>query len=164
MPTVTPTRFFFSYAHHDQPAADDLVGRLTIQMRASAGYDYEHWRDTDLLVGEDWDARIRAGLDRCDVGLLLMSPAFLGSEYITKVEIAELLGAAKPVIPVVLAPISPRQPTHGLEGVQWFYAGRARGKQLPYAECTTSVARDAFALELFEAIERRLDHVHGSAP
>ena len=54
MKTIVP--YFVSYAQRDQRCADRLLTRLADQMRPSRNYDYRPWRDTQILVGEDWDA------------------------------------------------------------------------------------------------------------
>ena len=40
-----------------------------------------------ILIGEDWDQTIKEALEENDYGLLLLSPAFFASDYITQKEI-----------------------------------------------------------------------------
>ena len=83
----------------------------------SKQYHYTFWRDNDILVGEKWHEEIQHALGRCDVGLVLVSPAFLGSQYIQDHELPEFVkGGDKPVIPVMLQPIDLER--HDLKGLQ----------------------------------------------
>lgn len=49
----------------------------------SKKHEYELWQDTGLEVGEEWERQILDARDNCDFDLLLVSPAFLGSKFIT---------------------------------------------------------------------------------
>lgn len=61
----------------------------------------------DKRTGEEWNKVIKDALDRYDIGLCVVTPAFLKSRYITNVEIRRLLerreteGAV--IIPVMLS-------------------------------------------------------------
>jgi hypothetical protein len=151
--------FFISYAHANRTLADHLLDRLREQMIPSRSYEYRLWRDTAILVGEDWDAEIKAALKESDLGLLLLSPAFLGSPYITGIEWPHFLNEGKPVIPVMLEPVDfKRHDLHGLEAKQIFRCNpnpRA-GELRAYADCDTK-GRRRFCEELFSQIEQRLD-------
>ena len=149
-------RFFVSYARLNQGLASDLVERLTQQFRPSRNYDYALWRDTALLVGEDWDRDIRVALDEAEVGLLLISPSFIGSTYIAKVEIPALL--QRTVLPVLLESVNPtRQDMHGLETKQIFgLPVQGRLHRRAFADCSPKDRR-RFVEMLFDQIERRLD-------
>ncbi len=147
---------FVSYAHANQ----ELAGRFVAQFREftlpSKAYHYHFWRDTDLLVGENWDQEIKHALDKCDLGLLLISASFLGSNYITSVELKLL--ERKPVIPVLLWPVDfDRHDLKGLQERQIFRfnkSGFLRPKS--YGQCTTK-QRVEFMLSLFQQAEKRLD-------
>ena len=149
-------RFFVSYARINQGPASDLIERLSQQFRPSRSYDYALWRDTALLVGEDWDQEIRVALDEAEVGLLLISPAFLGSSYIANIEIPALL--QRPVLPVLLESVNPtRQDMHGLEAKQIFGLPVQGGlHRRAFADCSPKDRR-RFVELLFDQIERRLD-------
>lgn len=82
-----PISFFVSYAHLDQRPADTFLPRLTEQLHPSRCYAYTLWRDTEILVGERWHDEIQQALAACQLGLLLISPAFLASQYITRHEL-----------------------------------------------------------------------------
>jgi hypothetical protein len=76
----TPIAFFVSYARADHRTVDTFLQRLMEQLAPSRRYAYTLWRDTrGVLVGEQWHDEIQQALADCQVGLLLVSPAFLAS-------------------------------------------------------------------------------------
>ncbi len=98
-----PLSLFFSYAHADREMRAELdkyLGPLKKDGRIQG------WHDGEIKPGERWDAAIRKKLNEADVLLLLLSPAFLDSDYIARVELAHALdreaaGTAR-VIPILL--------------------------------------------------------------
>lgn len=153
-------RFFNSYAHADQSLADDLVLRLQEQMTPSAAYEYTLWRDTTILVGERWRDEIIQAVEGCDVGLLLVSPAFLGSGFIDREELPRLIGqAGKPIFPVMLRPVSLER--HDLKGLTEYQIYRL-DRQKSYSECSGDLVRSRFVEALFLDIEHRLDRIFSS--
>jgi len=150
---------FVSYAHANQELAGRFVTQLKEYTRPSKSYQYNIWRDTDLLVGEDWDQEIKKALDKCVLGLLLISASFLGSNYIKSIELNRL--ETKPVIPVLLWPIDfDRYDLKRLDEKQIFRfnkSGFLRPKS--YGQCTTK-QRVEFMLALFQQVEKRLDKLN----
>lgn len=84
---------FVSYAHDDDGKwLESLLARL--QPLA----DRERvpvWTDRDIAPGDDWHLRIQNALDRARIGVMLVSPQFLKSSYITSDELPKMLGAAE---------------------------------------------------------------------
>lgn len=82
---------FISYAHYDDQAwLDDLLRNLSwIRNRG-----VEIWTDRDIAPGELWHETIQAQLDRARVAILMVSPAFLASPYISSEELPKMLDAA----------------------------------------------------------------------
>ena len=69
---------------------DSLLNHLTwIERR---GVDI--WTDRDIAPGALWHDSIQAALDRAQVAVLLVSPHFLASDYISTDELPVLLDAA----------------------------------------------------------------------
>lgn len=120
--TKRPVRGFLSYAHVDRP----LVGRfrelLEPRLAIDRGLELSVWWDDDILVGQPWEDEIRRAIAAVEVGLLLLSPAFLSSEFIGRVEIPLLVrtpGAM--VMPVGLQRIDlARSDLQGLDTHQIF--------------------------------------------
>ncbi|MFV1980577.1 MAG: toll/interleukin-1 receptor domain-containing protein [Rhodothermia bacterium] len=157
-------RFFVSYARANKELAGKFMAKLLEQLRPSAMYKYETWQDSDILVGEDWHNEIQKALQDCDFGLLLVSPAFLGSQYIEDHELPKFLGKdSKPVIPVVLQRVDlDRDDLKGLKKRQLFrLEGRKQSRPKAFGECSTGADREKFAQELFRQIENVLDKFFG---
>jgi len=55
-----------------------------------------------LVVGEEFERQILEAIGRCDFGLLLISPAFLGSKFITEKELPAFVSGNKPSVLVML--------------------------------------------------------------
>ena len=159
----TVVSFFVSYAQKNRKRADAFLERLNEQMRPSKSYDFRPWRDSHILVGEDWDAEIHSALDACHFGLLLVSPVFLVRDYIRREELPRFVGiAAKPVVPVLLEPVdAERHDLLGLESRQ-IYAWNGPRVRMAFSECSTDQHKSQFVRELYQQIERRLDKINES--
>ncbi|MEO8327600.1 MAG: toll/interleukin-1 receptor domain-containing protein [Nitrospirota bacterium] len=152
---------FISYARANRDLVARFLKKFKEQAAPSKQYHYTFWRDNDILVGEKWHEEIQHALGECDVGLVLLSPAFLGSQYIQDHELPKFMkGGGKPVIPVMLQPIDlERHDLKGLQQSQIFRLDRPRfASSKSYGECS-GPHRDQFALEVFRQIEARLDKV-----
>src|SRR5262245_34432211 len=85
-------RIFISYAHEDAQWREEFE-----RMLAPAGERglIGVWSDESITAGEDWSRNIHRALESSRIGLLLVTDHFLKSEFITRVELAKLLTAAK---------------------------------------------------------------------
>ncbi len=152
---------FVSYARANRDLATRFLKKFKEQAAPSKLYQYVFWRDNDILVGGKWHEEIQVALAQCDVGLVLISPAFLGSQYIQEHELPKFLkSGGKSVIPVLLQPIDlDRHDLKGLQRTQIFRLERPRfASPKAYGECS-GTQRDQFALKLFGQVEARLDKV-----
>ena len=76
--TITSLRNFCAYASEDRPFFHRLEQALGM---------YRHqglislWHQGELLPGSEWDSEIRHQMHAADIILLLISPAFLHSDY-----------------------------------------------------------------------------------
>lgn len=151
-------KYFVSYAHRNCALAQNFMERLDDVLAPSRRFEYSRWQDTDLIVGEDWEVQITEAIENCSFGLLLISPAFLASGFITGKELPKFVSGEKPSVPVMLQPVDFER--HDLKGLQkkQIFRFAPKGSVYPkaYAECK-SFRRDAFVLELFRQIERKLD-------
>lgn len=83
---------FISYAHKDdQSWLDNLLSHLSWIKRQ---YNVEFWTDRDIEPGDAWHEEIQVALDRAKVAVMLVSPEFLASSYITSNELPKMLEAA----------------------------------------------------------------------
>ena len=96
---------FVSYAHEDEGFRSKLYDHL-------GGLRYggyiKDWYDGQIVPGQEWAPEIIRQLDGADIILLLVTSSFLGSDFISRVELARALerhrlGQAI-VIPVILKP------------------------------------------------------------
>lgn len=145
----TDVPFFLSYARSD--AAD--VGRfqevLNPLLAVSLNYNFRLWKDTAILAGEKWSTEIETALAECRFGILCVSPNFLASGYITRVELPKLL--EKPlVVPVALHRVTfdGTMDLKGLAERQVFRDSRGR----TFDACGRKNGRREFAIELMAQI------------
>ncbi len=154
-------RFFVSYAHANRKLAESFLKAYKEQTAPSLRYAYRLWRDPAILPGEDWRAEIDAALKSADLGLLLVSPPFLASDFITREELPKLVDApGKAVIPVMLAAVDfDRHDLKGLSRKQIFRLDRpAFDEPKAYSDCSPKQRR-AFVEVLFKQTEARLDKI-----
>ena len=94
---------FISYSHQDARWLDRLQVYLAPIERRGA---IRRWDDSLIRPGQRWEREIAEALDRTRVAVLLVSADFLASDFIHRVELPRLLGAAEDegmlIIPVVL--------------------------------------------------------------
>jgi O-acetyl-ADP-ribose deacetylase (regulator of RNase III) len=96
---------FVSYARQDEQLRKKLSDHLS-GLR-TGGYISE-WSDGKIVPGQEWAPEIIRQLDEADIILLLVTSSFLGSEFISRVELARALERHRRdeaiVIPVILKP------------------------------------------------------------
>ncbi|NIS60502.1 MAG: TIR domain-containing protein [Proteobacteria bacterium] len=163
MKSKRKVELFVSYARSNKNLARNFLDRFKEYVAPSRRYEYIFWQDSKTLVGEEWHEAICEALGRCTVGLLLISPAFLGSKYISKHELPKFVGnSAKPLIPIMLQPKDfERYDLKGLKRRQIFRLEDERVKSpKSYGECTGN-QRDRFVQVLFREVERKLDKLFG---
>lgn len=105
-------RIFISYAHKDNESDDPKsrwLDRLKEHLGALASEGFiSYWSDKDIEIGENWHQNIQENLVSTKVAVLLVSPAFLSSEYIRKNELPILLKRSKEtgvkILPIILRP------------------------------------------------------------
>ena len=159
MGNKTKVRIFVSYARANKNLAKKFLNGYKEVVAAAKNYEYEFWQDEDLLVGEEWHKAILEALEKCDMGLILISPALLGSRYISEHELPKFVkNAAKPFIPIMLQPVDfERMDLKGLNKYQIF---RLEGEKFrspkSYGDCTGN-QRDRYVHSLFRKVEKRLD-------
>lgn len=100
-----PIEVFFSYAHEDEALRDKLANHLKIFERQGV---ISGWHDRKIAAGREWAGQIDEHLNRAQVILLLISDAFLASDYCFDLEMKRALerhdkGEAR-VIPIILRP------------------------------------------------------------
>lgn len=94
------TRIFISYSHKDKKWLEYLQVHLS-------PLKLNIWDDTQLLPGSYWEEEIKKAVKAAKVAILLVSPEFLASNFITTNELPPLLRAAEEegaiIIPVIIS-------------------------------------------------------------
>jgi len=146
---------FVSYAHRDHRLVQAMMRDLRDHLRCCVTHKFDVWQDTRILCGTGWDAAIQRALRRADVGLLLVSPAFRCSDYITTQELPALL--AKKCLAVGVKPVCFKtQLDPALAAMQFHRHQTPAGKPLCWSECATPQQKDAFVMELYQQMLGRL--------
>ncbi len=81
---------FISYSRKD----DDYLNDLRTHLDPLCKGEIEAWDDQKIQPGDDWLEEIKKALRRARVAVLLISPDFLNTEFITGNEVPELLSKA----------------------------------------------------------------------
>lgn len=99
------TKVFISYSHKDGKYLRELQQQLGALERRGL---VDVWVDTQIEAGDLWHEEIRQALASAKAAILLVSPAFLDSKFITEEEVPNLLRAAQDehvkILPVILEP------------------------------------------------------------
>ncbi|MCP4348294.1 MAG: TIR domain-containing protein [Desulfobacterales bacterium] len=82
---------FISYSHKDADYLNELKTHLDPLISKQ---EIEAWDDQKIQPGDQWLEEIKKALRRARVAVLLISPDFLNSEFITRNEVPELLSKA----------------------------------------------------------------------
>jgi WD40 repeat protein len=153
-------RLFVSFAHADELEVSKFLKVLSPLLRSASEFDFEIWKDEKLEVGEVWNSEILNRIELCDYGLLLLSPEFFASEYITTQELPKFIDSnqthsnLKPAAPVSLkyVPLDGTIDTRGVVERQIFFCS----KNQSFANFQTESDRASFASEFFQKLTQSL--------
>lgn len=83
---------FISYSHEDDPYRLKLVEALKPYAKH---LDIQVWDDREIRAGADWAEEIECALRRSNVAVILISPSFLASDFITGKELPQIIELAR---------------------------------------------------------------------
>lgn len=96
---------FISYSHKDSKYLEDLMAHLRPHEQMGK---LVFWDDTRITVGTEWHTEIKRALDSAKIVVLLISAAFLASEFVSANELPPLLENAEKgetiLLPIILTP------------------------------------------------------------
>ncbi len=101
-----PVNIFISYRHtdDDKKILDELRRFIDGEVRRVNG---RIWVDEDLDTGDFWDEEIKKELEKTDIAIVLVSQSYLGSRYITEVELSSFIERRKQggliIMPLILS-------------------------------------------------------------
>ena len=101
---VLRTKVFVSYSHYDR----EWLGRFSQHIAVLERRDLvDVWSDARIAAGADWEQSIETALSSAKVAVLLVSPAFLASEFIWKREMPRVVAHAAQgmdALPLIVRP------------------------------------------------------------
>ena len=140
---------FISYAHEDEePYLKKLCEQLKALQRANL---IDEWHDRDITAGSDWRGEIDDHLNSAKLILLLISPAFINSDYCFDLELKKALerhdAGQATTVPIIIRPCI------------WSILPFARLQVLPTdgKACTKWSDMDEALLDVAEGIRRLVE-------
>ena len=105
---------FYSYSHKDEQLRDELDTHLSLLKRQKL---ITGWYDRAIEVGKEFNSEIAEHLNNAPIILLLVSPAFLASDYCYETEMMRAMERHEAnearVIPIILRPCDWHQAPFG---------------------------------------------------
>jgi hypothetical protein len=103
---MQPLEIFYCYAREDHALRNELDQHLTTLIRTGP---VKAWYDGEIVPGVSWEEEIETHLNTADIILLLISQAFIKSDYCYSKEMEHALkryhaGEAR-VVPILLRPV-----------------------------------------------------------
>jgi len=80
---------FVSYSHQDRRFAEEMMKQVGALKRLGV----RSWIDTQIAPSQRWEKEINRALAKAKAAICLVSPHFIASDFITKVELPKLLKA-----------------------------------------------------------------------
>ena len=141
-------RAFCSYSHRDE----EYLNELRIWLRGLERQGIIHWwHDREIPPGWEWEEAIDRNLRTAEVILLLVTPDFMGSDYVHENEIGQAVerherGEAR-VIPIIVRP------------ADWEWASFGKLQALPKdaKPITTWLNRDEAWLDVVRGVRKAVE-------
>ncbi len=99
-------KIFISYCSADRDLRQIMEQSLKIYLKSTKNKFDAIWTDKEIQIGDDWNSTIQDALDSSTIGILLVSPMFLGSDYCMADELKKMLDRRKSegylIIPILI--------------------------------------------------------------
>ena len=154
-PSPGAIEIFYSYSHKDEALRDELDTHLALLRRQKL---ITGWYDRAIEGGEEFDPKIAEHLNNAPIILLLVSPAFLASDYCYEKEMMRAMERHEAnetrVIPIILRPC------------EWHEAPFGKLKVLPKdgKPVVSWANRDEAFLDVATGIRNVVNHLKSSRP
>lgn len=103
--TVGAVDSFVAYAHEDEGIRGQVEQHLAALRRIGR---LNVWHDRKIMPGSTWETEISSALDECGLVLLVVSPAFIASDYCYGVEMQRALALRAEgrcvIVPIIARP------------------------------------------------------------
>ncbi len=100
--TTKVTKVFVSYKHQAEDAG--YMAEILDFLKGLRKEGIEFWTDQELRLGERWNQEIKQQLAESDIALVLVSQAYLDSDFCINTEIKSFLEADITIMPIILSP------------------------------------------------------------
>ncbi len=154
-PVMKPT-IFISYAHEDH----EWLARLRVHLKGLENIGLlDFWDDGRIEAGEDWFESIEAAMEKSSIAILLISPHFLASKFITTQEVPSLLAkrekAGMKIIPLLIESGPWRH-------VEWLRKMQMRPRILPEIKSLAELSREPGRVnaELAKLLDEIVEFLH----
>src|ERR1700733_11862884 len=101
---MSRTKIFVSYSHDDTIWKDRFLQQIAVLERLGL---VDIWSDSKIKAGAAWEEEIEAALTAAKVAVLLISPAFLASQFIWDKEMPRIIAHSAQgmeVLPLIVRP------------------------------------------------------------
>ena len=153
MPQPTRAQVFISYSHKDRKWRDELEIQFKPYLR---GGSIVSWSDQQIAPGSEWFKEIQSALVNSKVAVLLVTPAFIASDFIHEHELGPLLkGATQGGVKILWVPV--RESGYKKTPLKDYQAA-VLDPSKPLAAMTPA-ARDRAWVKICEEIEKAVSEV-----
>ena len=145
-----PLRIFCSYSHKDEEYLNELRTWLRGLERQKL---IQWWHDREIVPGWEWEEAIDKNLRSAEIILLLVTPDFMGSDYVHEKEIGKAVerhdwGEAR-VIPIIVRP----------SYWEWARFGKLQALPKDARPITTWVNQDEAWLDVVRGIRKAVENL-----